>query len=66
MLVTFLLCSKRIVILGHDSAEPPGPKTLSLQRAIRVQAAAFIQQNLMGLQSLPNEEEVKQYQVKQE
>ena len=55
--------SKCIMILGQDCAEPPGPKTLNLQRSIRVQAAGFIQQNLMGLQSLPNEEEVKKYQV---
>ena len=52
-------CSKRIAVLGLDAPDPPPPRVLLLQRAIRTQASNFMQENLLGLQSLPNEEEVE-------
>lgn len=56
--------SKRIVQFGLDHNPPPNPKQLYLQKAIRVNASNFMQDNLMGLQNMPTEEEVNHMQEK--
>lgn len=54
----FLACSKRIAVLGLDNSTPPSPKSLRLQQMISAHAGAFLQENLLGLPSLPSEEEL--------
>ena len=44
--------------MGLDAADPPGPRQLFLQRSIRVHASSFMQENMLGLQSLPPEQEL--------
>lgn len=52
------VCSKRIAVLGLDNSTPPSPKSLRLQQMISAHAGAFLQENLLGLPSLPSEEEL--------
>ncbi|XP_062575115.1 rabenosyn-5-like, partial [Saccostrea cucullata] len=49
--------SKRILNLGLNSEEEPSQKQLLLQRAIRTYATNFMQDNMLGLQALPTEEQ---------
>nr|KAG5697110.1 hypothetical protein BaRGS_002026 [Batillaria attramentaria] len=56
--------SKRIVQFGLNQDPPPNPKQIYLQKAIRIYASNFMQENLMGLQNMPTEEEVNQMQEK--
>lgn len=56
--------SKRILQFGLDHDPPPNPKQLYLQKAIRIYASNFMQENLMGLQNMPTEEEVNRMQEK--
>ena len=44
--------------MGLDAADPPGPRQLFLQRSIRLTASSFMQENMLGLQSLPPEQEL--------
>ena len=54
----FFVSSKRIGTLGMDAPEPPSNRTAQLQRMIRTHASNFLQQHVMGLTSLPTEEEL--------
>ena len=54
------------MMLGMDSAEPPSEKQIRLQKYIRVAISAFLQENMLGLQSLPSQEEVKKLQEKRQ
>ncbi|KAK3101522.1 hypothetical protein FSP39_004200 [Pinctada imbricata] len=54
--------SKKILNLGLNSEEEPQAKQLQLQRAIRLYASNFMQDNMLGLQSLPSEEQYKMLQ----
>ncbi|XP_041350163.1 rabenosyn-5-like [Gigantopelta aegis] len=54
--------SKKILILNLDAEPPPNPKELYLQKSIRIYASNFMQENLMGLQALPSEEEYTRMQ----
>ncbi|XP_076448016.1 rabenosyn-5-like [Babylonia areolata] len=54
--------SKRILQFGLNADPPPNPKQIYLQKALRIYASNFMQENLMGLQNLPTEEEVKRLQ----
>lgn len=56
--------SKRIVSLDMDKPDPPSAKQASLQKAIRVYASNFMQENMMGLQNLPSEEQYEKLQKK--
>ena len=59
--------SKRIATLGLDAADPPPPRMLLLQRSIRLYISSFLQENMLGLQSLPTEEElVKRQEAKRQ
>lgn len=49
--------SKKILNLGLNSEEEPSQKQLLLQRSIRIYATNFMQDNMLGLQSLPSEEQ---------
>ncbi|XP_060079177.1 rabenosyn-5-like [Ylistrum balloti] len=55
--------SKRILQLGMNSEEGPTAKQVQLQKAIRMRASNVMQENVIGLQALPTEE---QYAVLQE
>lgn len=48
--------SKRIAILDADKEDGIPPRQVILQKAIRAYASNFMQENMMGLQSLPSEE----------
>ncbi|KAL8621156.1 hypothetical protein ACOMHN_004827 [Nucella lapillus] len=55
--------SKRILQFGLSAdSPPPHPKQLYLQKALRVYASNFMQDNLMGLQNLPTQDEVVRLQ----
>lgn len=54
--------NKRIAVLGLDNPQPPTPKSLRLQQMISAHASAFLQENLLGLPSLPTEEELAKIQ----
>lgn len=56
------IVSKRIAVLGLDNPQPPTPKSLRLQQMISAHASAFLQENLLGLPSLPTEEELAKIQ----
>lgn len=47
-----------------DKPELPSPKQASLQKAIRAYASNFMQENMMGLQNLPSEEQFEKLQKK--
>ncbi|XP_052286156.1 rabenosyn-5-like isoform X14 [Dreissena polymorpha] len=49
--------SKRISTLNNDSEESVSHKQDQLQKSIRTYASNFIQENMMGLQNLPSEEQ---------
>ena len=55
-------CSKRIGQLGLSNPEPPTPRALQLQRSIRISVNTYLQENLLGLQALPSEKELKELQ----
>lgn len=50
------------MVFGLDADPQPHSKQLYLQKAIRIYASNFMQENLMGLQNLPTEEEVLRMQ----
>ncbi|XP_060595346.1 rabenosyn-5-like [Ruditapes philippinarum] len=56
--------SKRIALLDSDKEEGLSPKEALLQKSIRVYASNFMQENMMGLQNLPSEEQYKKLQQK--
>ena len=56
--------SKRIAILGSDEEDGLSPKQALLQKSIRVYASNFMQENMMGLQNLPTEEQYCKLQEK--
>lgn len=49
--------SKKILNLGLNNEEEPSQKQLLLQRSIRTYATNFMQDNMLGLQSLPSDEQ---------
>ncbi|XP_022297923.2 rabenosyn-5-like [Crassostrea virginica] len=49
--------SKKILNLGLNNEEEPSQKQLLLQRSIRAFATNFMQDNMLGLQALPSEEQ---------
>lgn len=49
-------------MIGLDNPEPPTPKALRLQQMISAHASAFLQENLIGLHSLPTLEELARLQ----
>lgn len=49
-------------MFGLDTDPQPNPKQVYLQKAIRMYASNFMQENLMGLQNLLSEDEVKRLQ----
>ena len=57
-----LVGSKRILQFNLNSDPPPNPKQLYLQKALRMYASNFMQDNLMGLQNMPSQEEVVRLQ----
>ncbi|KAL4226333.1 Rabenosyn-5 [Mactra antiquata] len=54
--------SKRISLLGSDKEEGPSVKQALLQKSVRVYASNFMQENMMGLQNLPTEEQYDKLQ----
>ncbi|CAH1784686.1 unnamed protein product [Owenia fusiformis] len=54
--------SKRIAGLGMNQEELPSPKTQKLQKTVRAFASMYLQEHMMGLQPLPNEQELKKLQ----
>lgn len=56
--------SKRIRNEGLDSEQGPSPKQELLQKAVRLYAANFMQENMMGLEQLPSEEQYAELQRK--
>lgn len=55
--------NKRIAVLGLDNPQPPTPRSLRLQQMISAHASAFLQENLLGLPSLPTEDELAKLQT---
>lgn len=53
------ILSKKILGLGINTEMCPGLKEQQLHRAIRLRATNFLQDKMVGLPSLPTEEEVK-------
>lgn len=49
--------SKRILQLGLNTEEGPTAKQVQLQKAIRMRASNVMQENVIGLQALPTEEQ---------
>ena len=58
----FCACSKRILLFNVNADPPANPKQLYLQKALRVYASNFMQDNLMGLQNMPSHDEVRRLQ----
>ncbi|XP_053377139.1 rabenosyn-5-like [Mercenaria mercenaria] len=56
--------SKRIALLDSNKEEGLSPKEALLQKSIRVYASNFMQENMMGLQNLPSEEQYQKLQQK--
>ena len=54
--------SKRIALLGLNSAEVPSAKAVQLQKPIRICASSYLQENMLGLQNLPSQEEIEKLQ----
>ena len=54
--------SKDIVQCSVRREPPPSQRQISLQKAIRLYASNFMQDNLAGLQNLPTEDEIRQLQ----
>nr|XP_060622230.1 rabenosyn-5 [Anolis sagrei ordinatus] len=49
--------SKKILTLGLNEEPQPHPRTLQLQRMIRYSATLFVQEKLLGLMSLPTQDQ---------
>ncbi|XP_078064977.1 rabenosyn-5, partial [Mustelus asterias] len=58
------LLSKRIASLGVSEDPQPHPKTLQLQRMIRLSATQFLQEKLLGLTSLPTLEKFEELKAR--
>ncbi|XP_052782035.1 rabenosyn-5-like [Mya arenaria] len=56
--------SKRILTLNVNNEEEMSPKQALLQKSIRTYASNFMQENMMGLQALPSEEQYAALQKK--
>ncbi|XP_059165514.1 rabenosyn-5-like [Physella acuta] len=56
--------SKKILGLDLNSEQGNNPKQIHLQKAIRLYASNFMQENLMGLQALPSEEDYNKLREK--
>ncbi|XP_069785326.1 rabenosyn-5 [Narcine bancroftii] len=54
------LLSKKIASLGMSDESPPHPKSLQLQRMIRLSATHFLQEKLLGLTALPSLEKLQE------
>lgn len=54
--------SKRIALLNSDKEDGLSPKQALLQKSIRAYASNFMQENMMGLQNLPSEEQYSKLQ----
>ena len=62
--LAFCIFSKRIVSLGMDTEEGPSAKQALLQKSVRIYASNFMQENMVGLQNLPSEEQYAKLQKK--
>lgn len=60
---TIDMLSKRIAILNRDNPKS-GSRDILLQKGIRNRASSFLQDHVIGLPSLPSEDELKALQVK--
>ncbi|CAL1539277.1 unnamed protein product [Lymnaea stagnalis] len=49
--------SKKIMVFDLNTEQGANPKQVHLQKSIRLYASNFMQENLMGLQALPSEED---------
>ncbi|KAH9512599.1 hypothetical protein Btru_038926 [Bulinus truncatus] len=49
--------SKKILVFDMNNEQGVNPKQVHLQKSIRLYASNFMQENLMGLQALPTEED---------
>nr|XP_034962425.1 rabenosyn-5 isoform X1 [Zootoca vivipara]XP_034962426.1 rabenosyn-5 isoform X1 [Zootoca vivipara] len=56
--------SKKILTLGLNEEPQPHPRTLQLQRMIRYSATLFVQEKLLGLMSLPTQEQYEELKEK--
>nr|XP_012604014.1 rabenosyn-5 [Microcebus murinus] len=56
--------SKKILNLDLNREPPPHPNTLRLQRMIRHSATLFVQEKLLGLMSLPTQEQFEELKRK--
>ena len=56
--------SKKILQHGYDAEQVPSAKQTQLQKSIRLYATTFMQDNMIGLQSLPTEEQYNAVQEK--
>uniref|UniRef100_A0ABM5FJK7 Rabenosyn-5 isoform X1 n=2 Tax=Pogona vitticeps TaxID=103695 RepID=A0ABM5FJK7_9SAUR len=52
--------SKKILTLGLNEETQPHPRTLQLQRMIRYSATLFVQEKLLGLMSLPTQDQYEE------
>ncbi|XP_036287101.1 rabenosyn-5 isoform X2 [Pipistrellus kuhlii] len=58
--------NKKILTLGLNQDPPPHPNTLRLQRMIRYSATLFVQEKLLGLMSLPTQEQFEELKKRRE
>ncbi|XP_016065373.1 PREDICTED: rabenosyn-5 [Miniopterus natalensis] len=58
--------SKKILTLGLNQDPPPHPNTLRLQRMIRYSSTLFVQEKLLGLMSLPTQEQFEELKKRKE
>ncbi|XP_044307166.1 rabenosyn-5 [Varanus komodoensis] len=56
--------SKKILTLGLNEEPQPHPRTLHLQRMIRYSATLFVQEKLLGLMSLPTQDQYEELKEK--
>uniref|UniRef100_A0A8D0B0I2 Rabenosyn, RAB effector n=1 Tax=Salvator merianae TaxID=96440 RepID=A0A8D0B0I2_SALMN len=56
--------SKKILTLGINEEPQPHPRTLQLQRMIRYSATLFVQEKLLGLMSLPTQDQYEELKEK--
>ncbi|XP_042306892.1 rabenosyn-5 [Sceloporus undulatus] len=56
--------SKKILTLGLNEEPQPHPRTLQLQRMIRYSATLFVQEKLLGLMSLPTQDQYEELKEK--
>jgi len=54
--------SKKIAILGMNTESPPQGQALKLQQTIRNGVAQFLKKHVIGLPSLPTQDEIAAFQ----